>query len=116
MQNSSMMKKTLKCIRWSLPEMARWALVSGGLAERGGGSPPLIWGGRWVGVWGSLSHTQGSPLNDLALSPTPPLHPAGTSHLGSDPSPPRHPPPHPHDSRGRPFPVRPRLMEVAFPL
>lgn len=23
MQNSSMMKKTLKCIRWSLPEMAR---------------------------------------------------------------------------------------------
>lgn len=71
MQNSSMMKKTLKCIRWSLPEMARWALVSGGLAERGGGSPPLIWGDRWVGIWGSLSHTQGGPLNDLALSPTP---------------------------------------------
>uniref|UniRef100_A0A8D0MI59 Two pore channel protein 2 n=1 Tax=Sus scrofa TaxID=9823 RepID=A0A8D0MI59_PIG len=26
LQNSSMMKKTLKCIRWSLSEMARWAL------------------------------------------------------------------------------------------
>uniref|UniRef100_A0A452SIY5 Two pore channel protein 2 n=1 Tax=Ursus americanus TaxID=9643 RepID=A0A452SIY5_URSAM len=29
MQNSSMMKKTLKCIRSSLPEMARWALGAG---------------------------------------------------------------------------------------
>lgn len=34
LQNSSMMKKTLKCIRWSLPEMARWVLV---LACRVGG-------------------------------------------------------------------------------
>lgn len=38
MQNSSMMKKTLKCIRSSLPEMARWAL--------GAGPPCCAIGGR----------------------------------------------------------------------
>ncbi|ELR46734.1 Two pore calcium channel protein 2 [Bos mutus] len=34
MQNSSMMKKTLKCIRRSLPEMARWALGQVGCGVR----------------------------------------------------------------------------------
>lgn len=57
MQNSSMMKKTLKCIRRSLPEMARWALghVGPGSCGRWGT------GGRWVrwalgpgGRWGQV--------------------------------------------------------------
>lgn len=48
MQNSSMMKKTLKCIRRSLPEMARWALGQVGAGPGGpwgqvGAGP----GGRW---------------------------------------------------------------------
>lgn len=55
MQNSSMMKKTLKCIRSSLPEMARWARRAGGvscslLCRRGAGT--AAWGGRWAGVRG----------------------------------------------------------------
>lgn len=41
MQNSSMMKKTLKCIRRSLPEMARWALGQVGVGSDGHGA-------RWV--------------------------------------------------------------------
>lgn len=46
MQNSSMMKKTLKCIRRSLPEMARWAL---GHVGPGSGGPWVRWALGQVG-------------------------------------------------------------------
>ena len=61
MQNSSMMKKTLKCIRRSLPEMARWALghVCPGARWVLGDRWALGSGGCWVrwalgpgGPWG----------------------------------------------------------------
>ena len=55
MQNSSMMKKTLKCIRRSLPEMARWALgqvgcgVRWALGQLGAGVRWAVGSGeRWV--------------------------------------------------------------------
>ena len=58
MQNSSMMKKTLKCIRRSLPEMARWALGQVGRGVRwelGQVGAGVRWamgsGGRWA-RWG----------------------------------------------------------------
>ena len=71
MQNSSMMKKTLKCIRRSLPEMARWALGQLGMGPGGCWARWAVGSGghgvRWA--WGQVGAGVRWVLGQVGMGP-----------------------------------------------
>lgn len=95
MQNSSMMKKTLKCIRRSLPEMARWAQGQGRWGGWGSLLSAVPWGRRQAPILAAVGrdpHVVCETHWALCLPPVP----------------------SPSGSRDRPLTTQPRWMEVAF--